>query len=119
MRKKSLVILLVLALAITTLLAGCGGGSNNGGNENEGGGDAESSLKVGFIFLHDENSTYDLNFINAATQACEDLGLEYEFKKNISEYVRGSYLRIYVVLPRSAFGLPVRDDEGHVHGIVV
>ena len=85
MRKKSLVILLVLALAITTLLAGCGGGSNNGGNENEGGGDAESSLKVGFIFLHDENSTYDLNFINAATQACEDLGLEYEFKKNISE----------------------------------
>lgn len=23
-------------------------------------------IKVGFIFLHDENSTYDLNFINAA-----------------------------------------------------
>ena len=25
-----------------------------------------SDLKVGFIFLHDENSTYDLNFMNAA-----------------------------------------------------
>lgn len=34
-----------------------------------------SGLKVGFIFLHDENSTYDLNFINAAKQAASDLGL--------------------------------------------
>ena len=32
-------------------------------------------IKVGFIFLHDENSTYDLNFINAAKAACEALGL--------------------------------------------
>ena len=24
------------------------------------------TVKAGFIFLHDENSTYDLNFINAA-----------------------------------------------------
>ncbi len=34
-----------------------------------------SNVKVGFIFLHDENSTYDLNFINAMKQAAEDLGL--------------------------------------------
>ena len=27
-------------------------------------------IKVGFICLHDENSTYDLNFINAAKAAC-------------------------------------------------
>ena len=27
-------------------------------------------VKVGFIFLHDQNSTYDLNFINAAQEAC-------------------------------------------------
>ena len=32
-----------------------------------------SSFKVGFITLHDENSTYDLNFINAAREACEEL----------------------------------------------
>ena len=25
---------------------------------------AASNIKVGFIFLHDENSTYDLNFMN-------------------------------------------------------
>ncbi len=42
-------------------------------------------MKVGFIFLHDENSTYDLNFINAAKAACEKLGVEYVAKTNIPE----------------------------------
>ncbi len=42
-------------------------------------------LKVGFIFLHDENSTYDLNFINAAKEACDELGVEYVQKTNIPE----------------------------------
>ena len=36
-----------------------------------------SDVKIGFIFLHDENSTYDLNFMNAAKEACEKLGLNY------------------------------------------
>ena len=31
---------------------------------------AETTVKAGFIFLHDENSTYDLNFIIAAKEAC-------------------------------------------------
>jgi len=44
-----------------------------------------SDLKVGFIFLHDENSTYDLNFINAAKEACEAAGVEYVTKTNIPE----------------------------------
>ena len=44
-----------------------------------------SDVKVGFIFLHDENSTYDLNFINAAKEACEQLGAEYVFKTGIDE----------------------------------
>ena len=34
-----------------------------------------AKIKVGFIFLHDENSTYDLNFMNAAREACEGLGM--------------------------------------------
>ena len=45
-------------------------------------------IKVGFIFLHDENSTYDLNFINAAKAAAEQLGLtddQVMMKTNISE----------------------------------
>ncbi len=35
----------------------------------------EDEFKVGFIFLHDENSTYDKNFIDAANAAAEALGL--------------------------------------------
>lgn len=42
-------------------------------------------VKVGFIFLHDENSTYDLNFINAAKGACEKLGVEFIVKTGIPE----------------------------------
>ena len=44
---------------------------------------AKEDIKIGFIFLHDENSTYDLNFINAAKEACEKLGIAYEMQTNI------------------------------------
>ena len=45
-----------------------------------------TGFKVGFICLHDENSTYDLNFINAAKAACEKLGItDYVIKTNIPE----------------------------------
>ena len=43
------------------------------------------NIKIGFIFLHDENSTYDLNFLNAAKAACEKLGVEGIYKTNIAE----------------------------------
>ena len=46
---------------------------------------AETEVKAGFIFLHDENSTYDLNFLNAAKEACENMGVEYVIKTNIPE----------------------------------
>ena len=42
-------------------------------------------VKAGFIFLHDENSTYDLNFINGAKAACEKLGIEPILKTGIPE----------------------------------
>ena len=45
----------------------------------------QKTMKAGFIFLHDENSTYDLNFINAAKAACEQLGIEYVLKTNVPE----------------------------------
>ncbi|MBQ9614165.1 MAG: BMP family ABC transporter substrate-binding protein [Lachnospiraceae bacterium] len=44
-----------------------------------------NTVKAGFIFLHDENSTYDLNFLNAAKEACESAGIEYIIKTNIPE----------------------------------
>jgi len=46
---------------------------------------AKEDIKVGFIFLHDENSTYDLNFINAAKEACEKVGVAYEMRPGIAE----------------------------------
>ena len=49
---------------------------------------AMSDIKVGFIFLHDENSTYDKNFIDAANAATAKLGLsasQVMFKTNIEE----------------------------------
>ncbi len=46
---------------------------------------AAAGMKVGFIFLHDENSTYDLNFMNAAKEACDKLGVEMISKTNIPE----------------------------------
>ena len=67
----------LLAVAMLFAFAACGS-SNNGGKD-------KSKLKVGFIYLHDENSTYDLNFINAAKAACDKLGVEYVAKTNIPE----------------------------------
>ena len=87
MRKKSLVLLLVMALTVMTVLSGCGSKGGNSGESTEGAADA-GSFKVGFICLHDENSTYDLNFINGAKEACKALGISeenYIIKTNIPE----------------------------------
>ena len=67
-----------LACLMVLSLAACTAGGK-GGNA------ANGKVKVGFIFLHDENSTYDLNFINAAKEACEKAGVEYVLKTNIPE----------------------------------
>ncbi len=45
----------------------------------------KSDLKVGFIFLHDEQSTYDKNFMEAAQAACKNMGVEYAHKTQIPE----------------------------------
>ena len=63
--------------------------ADNEGTDTPDDGDAEADpIKVGFIFLHDENSTYDLNFINGAKQACSELGLtedQYILRVNVPE----------------------------------
>lgn len=76
---KRILALLLAVVAIVGLFAGCAS-TDNGGNDEQ--------IKVGFIFLHDENSTYDLNFIKGAEEACANLGLEDSqviFKTNIPE----------------------------------
>ena len=75
-------IALLLCLVMVCALAACAGGEAKKGEE------AKSDFKVGFIFLHDENSTYDLNFINAANAAKAELGLTDDqviIRKNVPE----------------------------------
>lgn len=43
------------------------------------------TMKVGLITLHDENSGYDKNFIDAFVAACEACGVEAVLKTNIPE----------------------------------
>ena len=57
------------------------------------------AFKIGVILLHDEKSTYDLNFINGVKAAAKELGLKDSqviFKRNIKEsndcYVAASEL---------------------------
>ncbi len=50
--------------------------------------DGKSEFKLGVILLHDDSSTYDLNFIKAVDEAAEALGLSQSqviIKKNIPE----------------------------------
>ena len=41
--------------------------------------------KFGFIFLHDENSTYDKNFIDAAKDVCKELNVKAVLKVGVDE----------------------------------
>ena len=85
--KKLLAVL--LAALMLFALAACGGNSGNG-EEDKTTGMSDSPIaaveikadyevpadfKIGFICLHDENSTYDLNFLNAVDKIQEALGL--------------------------------------------
>ena len=71
--KKILSLLLVLALSFTLAMSFVACSDETAGNEN--GEVALENIKVGYIFLHDENSTYDKNFIDAAKAVQEKLGL--------------------------------------------
>ncbi|MGN0570284.1 MAG: BMP family ABC transporter substrate-binding protein [Candidatus Fimenecus sp.] len=98
--KKILAVVMAIAL-IATVFAACGKTGTD--DEPKALGMSESPLpkaeikadytvsddfKIGFIFLHDEKSTYDLNFINAAKDVQTALGLKDEqviIKTNIPE----------------------------------
>lgn len=98
--KKITALLLTGVMAFS--LAACGGGSTSSAASAESAATeskaeastasetapAASGMKVGFIFLHDENSTYDNNFIRAIKNVKEALGLSDDqvlIKTNIPE----------------------------------
>ncbi len=75
-------------LAALTAGAFCMGGMTACGENGGGGALTKSNIKIGLICLHDENSTYDLNFINGMNEAKKNLGLSDDqviIKKNIPE----------------------------------
>lgn len=80
---KKIIAVLLSVLFVAGVFAACSSSSDkpkdNGG---------ASKVKIGFICLHDENSTYDLNFINAAKEAVKTLGLtddQYIIRTNVPE----------------------------------
>ncbi len=92
---KKLIALLLAALLVLSMAA-CGNNANTDDTTTGAADDttaaaddttgaAASDLKVGFIFLHTEQSTYDKNFIDAAIAACDEMGVEMVQKTDIPE----------------------------------
>ena len=75
---------LLLSLVMVLALVACGDKKDDTNTDDQDNNEV-TDFKVGFIMLHDENSTYDLNFINAAKEACEKLGVEYKIITNVPE----------------------------------
>lgn len=81
MKMSKKIIAVVLALVLAFAFAACSAGGDDKDTD-------AKQVKVGFIFLHDENSTYDKNFIDAADEACKALGIDDAnkiYKKNVPE----------------------------------
>ena len=84
--KKFLALIIALVMALS--LVACGEQKQPDNPDVPDDGQQTATVKVGFITLHDENSTYDLNFINAAKEAIANLGLtdaDYILKTNVAE----------------------------------
>ena len=98
-RILSLLIALVMMVGVAVMATSCtpdkpntnGNNTPAGSESGDGTGDTveiPADFKLGVILLHDENSTYDLNFINGVLAAKEALGLsdaQVIMKRNIPE----------------------------------
>lgn len=91
----SLCLAVLMCLSVVTILASCGSSKKKGEGEEILPRKAISStvtvpadFKIGLITLHDENSTYDKNFIDAFKQVVEAMGISkdnYFIVSNIEE----------------------------------
>ena len=78
---------LLLSLVMVLALVACGDKKDDTNTDDQDNNEV-TDFKVGFIMLHDENSTYDLNFINAADEALKNLGFketQFIYKTNVPE----------------------------------
>ena len=92
----SLCLVVLMIASLCAVMASCDMGSNQAKMTESPLPEAElkkdfevpADFKIGFILLHDEQSTYDLNFINAVEKVKSALGLTNEqviYKKNVPE----------------------------------
>ena len=78
------ILALLLAVVMVAAFASCG----NSKESNDGAATGNADFKIGLICLHDENSTYDNNFIQALKSVQKDLNLTDDqvlIKTNIGE----------------------------------
>ena len=73
---------IVLAIVMVFALCACGSSSAPAAKSDAAG---SAPIKVGLVALHDENSTYDKNFIDAFKAACAACGVEGLIKTQIPE----------------------------------
>lgn len=93
MIKLRKILAIVLSLSMVLVFASCGGNGEEKTTEDGTGTSADTTkipanFKIGIILLHDENSTYDKNFIDAAKAVQTKLGLTNDqviFKVNVPE----------------------------------
>ena len=83
MKKKILALVLIVALVASLAIALTACDPDKG--EHEFSPIAKEDIKFGLICLHDETSTYDKNFIDAATQAANEMGVQLVIKRNVPE----------------------------------
>ncbi len=73
----------LLAVMMLFAFAACAGGDTD---TTTGAANTDTTeVKVGFLFLHAENSTYDKTFMDAAVAACDAMGVEYAQKTQVPE----------------------------------
>jgi basic membrane protein A len=86
---KKIIAVLLAVLFVVAAFAGCSSATTDDTNTEDTNasstGKSAEDITVGFIFLHDENSTYDKNFMTAAEEACEKMGVNILKKTNIPE----------------------------------
>ena len=121
MKKFAKILAILMALALVFSFAACGGkdDGNKDSSTNAPAADvtkSASELTVGFIFLHDENSTYDLNFINAAEAACKATGAKIIKKTNVPE--NSSCYEAAADLVDSGCDIVFADSFGHEDFII-
>ncbi len=130
MFKKSLSLMLALVMCLTACIAFSSCGKSDNWEENvidsplpapvlSSDVTVPADFKIGFIMLHDENSTYDLNFINAAKSIKTLFNLSDEqfiVKTNIGEDV--ACYNAAVELAEAGCDIVFADSFGHESFII-